>query len=447
MKFTLPITLLASAFLATNVEARWQPHASDHLTWDYLLGASDSVIKSSEAQVVTIDLEAAERLVPYLHNKGQRAICYFSGGTFESSRTYDYQDYLNAGIKIDEKSPWGNYYIDIRKKSKLQPLIRKRMQRAHKYKCDAVEVDSLGVYGHIPDIITKDDCYVFAKWVAETGHEEGISVGMKNLPALADKLSSTFDFVVNESCGMFNECGYYKSFLSKNKAVFNIHYTSHRDYNASKIRKNLTGYNFSCVIAHDNKLRTHNTNVDCVTGAKRGPGSKQKITPESETVKKTTTVAKKTTTTIKKIVTTKSVTPIKPTSSVKVSTAKQVNPANLTPLTGVKPAGNQDSATKQPILSNINPGNATNAINVNQPGVAPNAQNANQPVNATNKDVSNKPANVVNTIDNAVDEENGAPLGAAVAVVGGIATAAVAGFVFLKKNKKFSVDDEISLGY
>jgi len=42
MKFTLPITLLASAFLASNVEARWS--VTPGYSWDYLLGASSSVV-------------------------------------------------------------------------------------------------------------------------------------------------------------------------------------------------------------------------------------------------------------------------------------------------------------------------------------------------------------------------------------------------------------------
>jgi len=43
MKFTLPIaTLIASALLATNVEAKWK--VTPGLSWDYLIGGSESLM-------------------------------------------------------------------------------------------------------------------------------------------------------------------------------------------------------------------------------------------------------------------------------------------------------------------------------------------------------------------------------------------------------------------
>jgi len=44
MKFILSTALLAAAFLASSVEARWQPTPKDGQTWDYLLGAHDDVM-------------------------------------------------------------------------------------------------------------------------------------------------------------------------------------------------------------------------------------------------------------------------------------------------------------------------------------------------------------------------------------------------------------------
>jgi len=42
MKFVLPTSLIAITLLASGVKARWK--ATPGLTWDYLLGASHSVM-------------------------------------------------------------------------------------------------------------------------------------------------------------------------------------------------------------------------------------------------------------------------------------------------------------------------------------------------------------------------------------------------------------------
>jgi len=234
--------------------------------------------KASNKQVVTIDLDEASKFVNYFHNRGQKVICYFSGGTMQKDRKWDYQAYKNAGVGIPgTESPWGNQYSDIRKKDKLQPLIRKRMQRARDLGCDGVEVDSLGVYGHNVAGITKDDCYKFAKWVAETGHDVGISVGLKNIPALAPSLVDIFDFAVSESCAEYNECKHYTGFTQRNKAVFMVHYENrgHKLSGSalSKLISRQGGHDFTCVLSKNRDLDHNCTNYDCNTGAIRSSGS------------------------------------------------------------------------------------------------------------------------------------------------------------------------------
>ncbi|OUM60362.1 glycoside hydrolase family 114 protein, partial [Piromyces sp. E2] len=212
------ITFLVSTLLINVNAARWKPKPG--LTWDYLLGGNTKTIKKN---VVSFDLEYAEKVVPILHKKGQKAICYFSGGRVEISRPDD-AEYSNSGLVIKERDDGYSNLLDIKNKKKLQPLIRKRFKRAYNYGCDGVEVDVLDLYKYYPEKFTKEDSFVFAKWVAETGHEDNISVGLKNLPSLAERLEPYFDFAIVESCVDYNECKYYKTFTKKNKAVFNVQY-------------------------------------------------------------------------------------------------------------------------------------------------------------------------------------------------------------------------------
>ncbi|OUM60984.1 glycoside hydrolase family 114 protein [Piromyces sp. E2] len=454
MKFSLSITtLVASLLLATNAEARWQPTPNSDLTWDYLLGASDSVINASKAKVVTIDIDEGPKFVPILHGRGQKVICYFSGGTIQNKKS-DYPEYKKAGVELSEKSSWGNHYIDIRKKDKLQPLIRKRMVRARDYGCDAVEVDSLGLYVHHIRDYTKEDTITFGKWLAETAHSVGISIGLKNVAGCSEALEQYFDFAVVESCAdSRNVCDYYKKFTNNNKAVFMVHY-GNRGYKLSgssleKLIREAGNRGFTCVISDHQNLKKNSHNYDCNNGRLKGSsGSLPKITPEkTTTIKKTTTV--KAPAQNKPTVVPKPVIPLPGKSgsgvskNVPTNTSKTLpgNPAkSLTPGVQATPAKNVPGAQNVPGVpgaKNI-PGiqGAQGAQNVT--GV-PGAQNATKQPNLSNLTAGNStnkgvPKEVGKT------EEESSNVGSAVAIVavGVGATAAVAGFVFLKKNKKFT---------
>ncbi|OUM57997.1 glycoside hydrolase family 114 protein [Piromyces sp. E2] len=266
MKFALAVSLLASSLLINVNAARWKPQPG--LTWDYLIGGNKNDIENSDRDVVTIDLEYAEEMVPILHNKGQKVICYFAGGTTENNRP-DKKDYEKSGLIIGGDDGWGNQILNIKNKKKLQPLIRKRFQRAYNYGCDAVEVDTLDVHNYLPKKFFKEDALIFAKWVAETGHEENISVGLKNLPFFAQKLQPYFDFAIVENCADKNECRNFIDFTRNKKAVLSIHYRNFGwRLSSDKLKKLLSQKNigFTCILG-DLSLHNHSINYNCNTGA------------------------------------------------------------------------------------------------------------------------------------------------------------------------------------
>ncbi|OUM59392.1 glycoside hydrolase family 114 protein [Piromyces sp. E2] len=181
-------------------------------------------------------------MVPILHKRGQKAVCYFSGGTTEKYRP-DKKDYEKAGVIV-----------------------------AYKYGCDAVEVDCLDIHYSLLKKYNENDVFTFAKWVAETGHEENISVGLKNVATISEKLQPYFDFAVVESCAESpNVCNYYKAFTNNNKAVFIVHY-GNRGWKLSgnkfkTLKKEQGGRKFTCVISNDQDLKGHTKNYNCDTGA------------------------------------------------------------------------------------------------------------------------------------------------------------------------------------
>jgi len=436
MKFTLPITLLATSLIATTVEAMWKPGPG--VSWDYLLGASDSTIKESDKDVVTIDLEYAEKFVPYFHEKGQRVICYFSGGTMQESRKVDYQDYLDAHVQISHKSGWDNHYIDIRKKDKLYPLIKKRMQRAVRFNCDGVEVDSLGLYLHV-DGFTKDDTITFGKWVAELAHSEGLAIGLKNVAGCAQALEPYFDFAVVESCAeSSNVCKLYTPFVSHGKAVFTVHYGNRLgklgSSPSSTLSRELGGHGFTCAFNENQNVHHNSSNFDCSKG-NYSSDSGSKPSKESTTTKTSTSTTSTSTSTIKADPTIKS-NPVIPNPI--GQTTKQVDPSNP----GSKTAPGAPGA----------PGNATNSTQPATKEVGKDAAGKDAAgKGAAGKETGKEVGKGVGNDKTDKKDEGGSGLGTAVAVVaagGGLATAAVAGFIFMKKNKKFSFstkNDDISL--
>jgi len=539
MKFNLSISVAVSALLAANVEALWKPQQG--LTWDYLLGADESVIKASNMQVVTFDIDKAKSVVPYLHSKGKKAICYFSGGTSQEEKS-DFGDYKKAGVVMfDTRSSWGNYYINIRDRSHLEPLLRARMERARNAGCDAIEVDSLGLYNHNVKDFTMEDSRVFGTWLGQLAHKVGISIGLKNVAGIAPALEPYFDFAVVESCADSNNvCDYYRSFTNKGKAVFMVHYEdgdpSYKLSSASSIKRiaNEAGNRgYSCVLAYKN-LKSHSTNISCNSGSVISGGSAPKV--EQPVKKTTTTTIKRTTTTIKRTTTKKTVLPVKPVNtnpfnpirstkqSIKqnpVKTVKQIPVSNTTvktipfgfgskttpivpgaqnhistpssktlpgaqgtpvnpavpgtpfnpavpgaqtvPGTPVNPAVPGAQTVPGTPVNPAVPGAQTvpgTPVNPAVPGAqgnpvnpaVPGAQNATIPAQGAQVNPvvpgTRQPLNNNNNNNNEDNNESGNGVGAAVAVVaaGGVATAAVAGFIFLKKHKKFSFE-KFDIGY
>ncbi|OUM60965.1 carbohydrate-binding module family 18 protein [Piromyces sp. E2] len=216
----------------------------------------------------------------YFIREVKKAVCYFAGGVTDGKS--DKQKFKDAGLVLEGGDGWGNKPLNIKNKKKLQPLLRDRFKRAYQYGCDAVEVDCIDVY-HYTNKITKNDVLVFTKWLAETAHEENISIGLKNVATISEKLQPYFDFAVVESCAESpNVCDYYKAFTKNNKAVFIVHY-GNRGWNLSgnkfkTLKKEQGGRKFTCVLSNNQDLKGHTKNYNCDTSAEINYG----VCPEGQ---------------------------------------------------------------------------------------------------------------------------------------------------------------------
>jgi len=164
-------------------------------------------------------------LINSLQSAGKQVICYFSAGTYESSRV-DAAEFLPAdkGKKVagfaDEK------WLDIRS-ANVQRIMRNRLDLAVQKGCDGVEADNVDGYTNKPGFdFTASDQLAYNRLLATEAHNRGLAIGLKNDLDQVAVLAGDFDFSVNEQCNEFDECNLLAPFTSAGKPVFNAEYAS-----------------------------------------------------------------------------------------------------------------------------------------------------------------------------------------------------------------------------
>lgn len=215
----------------------WIPKPGTSFYWQL----QGTVKTNISAEVYDIDLENNETngVIPTLKAKGKKVICYFSAGTYENWRG-DASSFPSSdlGSSLDE---WpGERWLDIRS-SKVRSVLSKRIDRAVKAGCDAIEPDNLDAYQNKNGKgITAAQQIEFLKWLSDYAHKKGISVGLKNALDIIDQgnLTKLYDWALNEQCYQFGECGILSKFVKANKAVFIAEYNSSSTSHCSDAKKN-----------------------------------------------------------------------------------------------------------------------------------------------------------------------------------------------------------------
>ena len=64
----------------------------------------------------------------------------------------------------------------------------------------------------------------FNRFLADTAHAYGMSVGLKNDLDQLEDLVDWFDWGLNEQCAVYDECDRLAVFTDAGKAVFNVEY-------------------------------------------------------------------------------------------------------------------------------------------------------------------------------------------------------------------------------
>lgn len=158
-----------------------------------------------------------------LTRAGAAVICYFSAGSWEDWRP-DRDAFPSDALGLTLAGFDDERWLDVRR-ADVRDAIARRLDRAVDHGCDAVDPDN--VEGFLADTgfdLTAADQLAFNRWLAGEAHARGLAIGLKNDLAQVSELASDFDFAVNESCLVWDECELLRPFIEQGKAVLHIEY-------------------------------------------------------------------------------------------------------------------------------------------------------------------------------------------------------------------------------
>ncbi len=199
--------------------ARWFPPA--HLTWYWQLQGAP---KLEPVQVTDIDgFDTTPATVGRLHRAGQHVVCYIDVGTWENWRP-DAKRFARALLGRGNGWP-GERWLDIRRRSALEPIMTARFRMCRRKGFDAVEPDNIDGFENPTGFhISAGQQLRYDVWVAREVHSLRMAVFEKNDPDQARRLEPYFDGVLDEQCNQYQECRSFEPFLKAGKPVLNAEY-------------------------------------------------------------------------------------------------------------------------------------------------------------------------------------------------------------------------------
>lgn len=219
MKSYLPILLLRSALF---VHAWWKPAAGT--SWQIVLSKP---IPEPYPNVTALDFDLFDNpasTITALHQAGQKAICYFSAGSYERWRS-DADQFAPADLGEPLDGWPGERWLNT-SSANVRKIMQARMDLATQKGCDAIDPDNTDVYdnGGGGFNLQPEDAVNYVQFLASEGHKRGLAVGLKNSGTILEQVLGDVDFQVNEQCLQYGECDTFRPFINAGKPVFEIEY-------------------------------------------------------------------------------------------------------------------------------------------------------------------------------------------------------------------------------
>jgi len=198
----------------------WRPPL--RLTWYWqLTGSVRNHVPAAAYDVDGFDSSATE--VAALHELHRRVICYIDVGTWENWRP-DVREFPPSVLGKPNGWP-GERWLDIRRLSVLERIMRARFDMCARKRFDAIEPDNIDGFENDSGFpITARDQLAYDEWIAHEAHLLGLAVFQKNDPEQARTLQPYFDGVIDEQCNQYRECSSFHAYLTADKPVLNAEY-------------------------------------------------------------------------------------------------------------------------------------------------------------------------------------------------------------------------------
>ncbi|HLJ34057.1 MAG TPA: endo alpha-1,4 polygalactosaminidase [Ktedonobacteraceae bacterium] len=230
----------------------WHPALNTSWQWQ-LQGQIDQSFNVTMYDVDMFDTSAS--VVASLHSAGRIVICYIDAGTWENWRP-DASKFPNS-VKGKNNGWPGEKWLDIRQLSILGPIMQARMDLCKSKGFDGVEFDNVDGYTNNTGFpLTYNDQLNYNTWLANQAHTRGLSVALKNDLGQIHDLLPYFDWVLDEQCFQYTECGKLVPFIQANKAVMEVEYNlapsqfcpkaNALNFNSMKKHLNLKAYRVAC---------------------------------------------------------------------------------------------------------------------------------------------------------------------------------------------------------
>jgi hypothetical protein len=203
----------------------WQPTPEAPIHWQWQLSDTFNTSTDFIPNVTVYDIDGFDNsasVVSAIHSKGAIAVAYFSFGTYENWRP-DANQFPSS--VLGNSNGWsGEKYLDIRS-STVRAIMAARMDLAKSKGFDAIEPDNIDGYTNGTGFpLTAQDQLEYNIWIAQTAHQKGLSVGLKNDIDQISALQPYFDWVLSEESYKYSEYQGLSVFTDNNKAVFEVEY-------------------------------------------------------------------------------------------------------------------------------------------------------------------------------------------------------------------------------
>lgn len=191
--------------------------------WDWQL--TEPFDLTVNVQVLVLDADSVSRdQLTALKARGVKPLCYISVGSWEAYRE-DHGDFPEASLGKTLGDWPDERYVDIRDLDVVAPIIQARMDRCKALGFQGVEADNLDLHHNdtgfeigIPEVIK------YATTLARYAHSIDLEIGQKNAPDLAPLLVKYFDFMMVESCFVWNFCSEVQPYIDAGKPVMAAEY-------------------------------------------------------------------------------------------------------------------------------------------------------------------------------------------------------------------------------